>query len=304
MTVSDFIFDIFALALAIVTLFYECSMPISFLALDVLASAVQTAILYSSPDLSRVLRIVNNPSKLLRTIPRPSHLLGSSFLPTGQGMKKVELSVEKLPNFQQVSSDAAKELSRGLPEQSKIVLPASALAHSQSVVVNDIKLKDGVLDLSNAPQVPSTANLGLSALQIPANGPVLQSKSRESDGTDLVENESTLRISCNVSDMGNASSTHAYIPHDKPPATILEIKCHPEVEDVCARVDGFFLENWPFPTQQDKNNYTSSELCRWACYALPGSRSDRVDDACKVNILLFLLDGKYWQSAPDALSRG
>lgn len=309
MAVSDSIIDFFALALAVFTLFYECSMPISLLVLDVLASAVQTAILYSSPDPARVLRALRDPSKLLAAIPRPSDLLGPRFLSGIEPGKKVQFNSSGTPIAQQLPLDAAKELSQTLPEVNKVLLPVSTLTNwievdkskltngssdillpvstsnpSSAIKVNESKLTNGILDLSEA------------APKVHLNGSILQSKSRESDGSDLVESESTLRVTCDLSDMGNTSSTHVYNPNEKTPSTIFETKCHPEVEDVCARVDGYFLDHWPFPTQQDKDNYKASDLCRWACYALPGSTSDRVDDACKVNILLFLLDGEWWQS--------
>ena len=84
-----------------------------------------------------------------------------------------------------------------------------------------------------------------------------------------------------------------YVPVDEPPPTIFEIKLHPEWQRVCKDLDAFFVNNWPaFKDQKSKDKFLSSDTNKWACWALPLAKSDRLYDSVRVNTLLFLLDGK------------
>lgn len=83
-----------------------------------------------------------------------------------------------------------------------------------------------------------------------------------------------------------------YVPCNKPPPTIFDIKCHPRADAVCAELDAFFLKHWPFKNQKERNRFFASQTNRWACLAYPMADDDRLLDTVKVNTLLFLLDGK------------
>ncbi len=83
-----------------------------------------------------------------------------------------------------------------------------------------------------------------------------------------------------------------YVPCNKPPPTIFGIECHPRADAVCAELDSFFMEHWPFKNQEERNRFFTSQTNRWACLAFPMADDDRLLDTVKVNTLLFLLDGK------------
>lgn len=83
-----------------------------------------------------------------------------------------------------------------------------------------------------------------------------------------------------------------YVPCNKPPPTIFDLECHPRADAVCAELDSFFMEHWPFKDQRERNRFFASQTNRWACFAFPMADDDRLLDTVKVNTLLFLLDGK------------
>ena len=105
--------------------------------------------------------------------------------------------------------------------------------------------------------------------------------------------DSVIRLLLDPLKMGNSVSIPAlpYIPHNKPPPTVFAIKCYPKADEVCRELDSFFLKHWPFKDQKERNRFFASQTNRWACYALPLVRDDRIIDSVKVNTLLFLLDG-------------
>ena len=87
-----------------------------------------------------------------------------------------------------------------------------------------------------------------------------------------------------------------YVPCNKPPRTIFDIQCHPRADAVCAELDSFYMQHWPFKTQRDRDRFFTSQTNRWACYAFPMADDDRLLDTVRVNTLLFLLDGMSTQS--------
>lgn len=92
--------------------------------------------------------------------------------------------------------------------------------------------------------------------------------------------------------IGNGQTQDAvYVPRDKPPPTRLATKCHPLADQVCAELDAFFAKHWPWENQRAKGKFLAADVNRWACWALPLARNDRILNAVKVNTLLFLLDG-------------
>lgn len=69
-----------------------------------------------------------------------------------------------------------------------------------------------------------------------------------------------------------------------------DIQCHPRADAVCAELDSFFIQHWPFKSQEERNRFLNSQTNRFACWALPLADDDRLLDTVKVNTLLFLLD--------------
>ena len=82
-----------------------------------------------------------------------------------------------------------------------------------------------------------------------------------------------------------------YVPCNKPPPSIFGVQCHPRADAVCAELDSFFLKNWPWKTQKDKDRFFASQANRWSCYAFCMADDDRLVDTTKMNTVLFLLDG-------------
>lgn len=83
-----------------------------------------------------------------------------------------------------------------------------------------------------------------------------------------------------------------YSPHDVPPPTRFGIKSHSKTDQVCAKLDSYFLKHWPFENEKAKAKFSRTQTNRWACLALPLVDDDRILDCVKVNTLLFLLDGQ------------
>ncbi|MCJ1479457.1 hypothetical protein MMC13_008143 [Lambiella insularis] len=81
-----------------------------------------------------------------------------------------------------------------------------------------------------------------------------------------------------------------YSPVNNPPPTRLATKCHPLADEICAELDGFFAQHWPWENEHARQKFLAADVNRWACWALPLARNDRILDAVKVNTLLFLLD--------------
>lgn len=82
-----------------------------------------------------------------------------------------------------------------------------------------------------------------------------------------------------------------YQPTNNASSTRLAAKCHPDADAVCAELDAFFAQNWPWANDRAREEFLKTDCNRWACWALPLARSDRILDTVKVNTLLFLLDG-------------
>lgn len=82
----------------------------------------------------------------------------------------------------------------------------------------------------------------------------------------------------------------SYVPCNKPPPTIFDIQCHSRADAVCAELDSFFIQHWPFKSQEERNRFLNSQTNGFACWALPLADDDRLLDTVKVNTLLFLLD--------------
>lgn len=91
---------------------------------------------------------------------------------------------------------------------------------------------------------------------------------------------------------GSVTATALYTPEDKPPSSRFEVKCHRRADEVCTELDAFFATHWPWPDEQARQKFIAADTNRWACWALPLVRDDRMLDSVKVNTLLFLLDGK------------
>ncbi|KAH9237210.1 hypothetical protein K456DRAFT_1830608 [Colletotrichum gloeosporioides 23] len=67
---------------------------------------------------------------------------------------------------------------------------------------------------------------------------------------------------------------------------------HPRSADltVCADVNKYFLERWPFPNERARLKFAAEGLPTWHCCQYPLSLPDRITAACRLSVMLFLLD--------------
>ena len=91
----------------------------------------------------------------------------------------------------------------------------------------------------------------------------------------------------------NGSKREPYTPNNLPPPTRFAVKCHPRADEVCSELDDFFSKHWPWENEQAREKFVVSDTNRWACWALPLAKDDRILDATKLLTLFFLLDGKF-----------
>lgn len=76
------------------------------------------------------------------------------------------------------------------------------------------------------------------------------------------------------------------------PPSDLTAEIHPLHEQVIAEVDGYFLENWPFPSAKARKKFVAAGFSRVTCLYFPKALDDRIHYACRLLTLLFLVDGK------------
>ncbi|KAK3946261.1 putative aristolochene synthase protein [Diplogelasinospora grovesii] len=65
---------------------------------------------------------------------------------------------------------------------------------------------------------------------------------------------------------------------------------HPHAEEVARQVDGYFLENWPFPNEASRKTFLKAGFSRVTCLYFPLSKDDRIHFACRLLTVLFLID--------------
>lgn len=79
---------------------------------------------------------------------------------------------------------------------------------------------------------------------------------------------------------------------DIPQSHISPARGHPRLEEVAKQVDEYFLEHWPFPNERARKKFVSAGFSRVTCLYLPQALDDRIDFACRLLTVLFLIDGK------------
>lgn len=70
-------------------------------------------------------------------------------------------------------------------------------------------------------------------------------------------------------------------------------KCHRLEPQVTAEVDGYFVQNWPFPNQKAVQKFRDAGFSRVTCCYYPEALDDRIHFACRLLTLLFLIDGAF-----------
>ena len=92
-------------------------------------------------------------------------------------------------------------------------------------------------------------------------------------------------------------------PSDKPataptpslstPASLFRHQCHHLVDPISKEVDGYFLENWNFETEKAKEKFVAAGFSRVTCLYFPMALDNRIQFACRLLTILFLMDGEY-----------
>ncbi|CAJ2506370.1 Uu.00g005000.m01.CDS01 [Anthostomella pinea] len=65
---------------------------------------------------------------------------------------------------------------------------------------------------------------------------------------------------------------------------------HPLAEKTIKEVNDFFLEHWPFESEKYKSRFGVEGWCRVTCYYVCQSLDDRLALACRLVVVLFLID--------------
>ncbi|KAK4983973.1 carbonyl reductase (NADPH-dependent) ari1 [Elasticomyces elasticus] len=75
-----------------------------------------------------------------------------------------------------------------------------------------------------------------------------------------------------------------------PSPSFFQPLCHPLVDVVSKKVDGYFLEHWKFETERGKTKFVAAGFSRVTCLYFPKALNDRIHFACELLTVLFLID--------------
>jgi hypothetical protein len=81
-----------------------------------------------------------------------------------------------------------------------------------------------------------------------------------------------------------------------PPPSYWISKSHSLVDHVSRQVDAYFLMHWPFPNDRARSTYLKAGFSRVTCLYFPLARDDRIQYACRLLTVLFLIDGEMTKS--------
>lgn len=85
----------------------------------------------------------------------------------------------------------------------------------------------------------------------------------------------------------------------KPPPSSWTPRCHAREKDVAEIVDNYYLEHWPFPSQKSKQKFLNAGFSRVTCLYFPTAKDDRIEFACRLLTILFLIDGELSLRTPS-----
>ena len=78
----------------------------------------------------------------------------------------------------------------------------------------------------------------------------------------------------------------------KPPPSAWKPQCHPCAAQVARIVDDYYLEHWPFPNERSKQKFLDAGFSRVTCLYFPTAKDNRIEYACRLLTVLFLIDGE------------
>lgn len=85
------------------------------------------------------------------------------------------------------------------------------------------------------------------------------------------------------------------------PAALFTPKIHPRVAEVTAEVDAFFLKHWPFESDKARKKFVAAGFSAVTCLYFPEALDGRIEFACRLLALLFLVDGECSSSCRECL---
>ncbi|KAI9035231.1 terpenoid synthase [Aspergillus affinis] len=77
---------------------------------------------------------------------------------------------------------------------------------------------------------------------------------------------------------------------DKPPTSLFTPKIHPNAQAISARVDAYFLQRWHFRSDAERAKFRAAGFSCLTCLYFPMALNDRIEFACRLLTLLFLID--------------
>ena len=93
-------------------------------------------------------------------------------------------------------------------------------------------------------------------------------------------------------DHGASSQKRKGESASSPPPSAWTPRCHPRSAQVGPTVERYFLDNWPFPTPRARARFLTAGFSTVTCLYFPLARDDRIEYACRLLTLLFLIDGE------------
>lgn len=80
---------------------------------------------------------------------------------------------------------------------------------------------------------------------------------------------------------------------DVPLASRFKAQCHPLEPEVTKQVNEYFLTHWPFKDDKARKKFVAAGFSYVTCLYFPMAKDDRIQFACKLLTLLFLIDGTH-----------
>ena len=94
----------------------------------------------------------------------------------------------------------------------------------------------------------------------------------------------------------SSTSTDSHLETWKLPHSAWTPQCHPRAKEVARDVDNYFLQHWNFPNQKSKRTFLNAGFSQVTCLYFPKAKDDRIEYACRLLTVLFLIDGEERES--------
>ena len=144
-----------------------------------------------------------------------------------------------------------------------------------------------MLDHNNAAVVHLTAFTMLHLADSGAASAITTSQPR------IEDLDKNLHATSNVYDdiAKESPNIQQYGTYNNPNRTQFKVMSHARTGEVCTTVDAYFINEWPFHSTAEREDFLKQELNQWMCLVAPTAIGDRIIDASKFSTLFFLLDG-------------